>query len=137
MYRVSTQASFDAAHFLKDYDGKCANIHGHRWKVEVTLEAETLSGQERGMVMDFSVVKKLLRKETERLDHSLIIEEGSLREKTMEALREEQFRVIQVPFRPTAENLSRHFYEYMKKAGCPVKRVRVFETPRNVAGYEE
>ena len=139
MYTVQTEACFDSAHFLKDYDGKCANIHGHRWKVRVEATAEQLvsEGSTRGMVLDFSEVKSVLRKETDRLDHALIIEKGSLRETTLEALQEEGFRIIVFPFRPTSENLAKHFYDYLKQEGCPVRRVRVYETPGNIAGYEE
>ena len=118
MYTLQTEACFDSAHFLAGYEGKCSNIHGHRWTVVVEASSETLSeeGQTRGMVMDFSDMKRLLREETKKLDHSLIIEEGSLREKTLEALREENFRIVTFPFRPTAENLARHFFELGLKA---------------------
>ena len=55
MYQLTTHASFDSAHFLSGYEGKCSNIHGHRWKLEVTVQSETLeqTGQIRGMVVDF------------------------------------------------------------------------------------
>ena len=139
MYTLQTEAYFDSAHFLAGYDGKCSNIHGHRWMVVVEASSETLAsnGQTRGMVMDFSDLKSLLREETKKLDHSLIIEEGSLRKKTIEALKEENFRIVTFPFRPTAENLAKYFFDQLKKAGCPVRRVKVYETPRNMAGYEE
>ena len=138
MYTIQTEAGFDSAHFLKGYDGKCSNIHGHHWTVTIEAAAEELSeeGQTRGMIMDFSDVKKLLREETRKLDHALLIEEGSLKEKTVEALNEEDFLIRILPFRPTAENLAKYFYDRMKEAGCPVRRVQVYETPRNVAGYE-
>ena len=71
------------------------------------------------------------------LDHSLIYEEGSLKEKTVEALKEEDFRLISVGFRPTAENFSRYFYEEIKNRGFLVHRVDVYETPNNCASYEE
>ena len=139
MYTIQTESSFDSAHFLKDYEGKCANIHGHRWTVQIEAAAEKLSseGHTRGMVMDFSEIKSILRKETQRLDHALIIEEGSLKETTLEALLSEGFRIVSFPFRPTSENLAKYFYDYLKQAGCPVRRVRVAETPKNIAGYEE
>ena len=41
MYQLTTHASFDSAHFLSGYEGKCSNIHGHRWKLEVTVQSET------------------------------------------------------------------------------------------------
>ena len=51
MYQLTTHASFDSAHFLSGYEGKCSNIHGHRWKLEVTVQSETLeqTGQIRGI----------------------------------------------------------------------------------------
>ena len=139
MYILRTKATFDSAHFLKDYDGKCANIHGHRWTVEVELAREEVQsdGQCRGMVMDFSEVKGALRAEADRLDHCLLIEQGSLKPATMAALMDEKFRIIEFPFRPTAENFAKYFYDHMKLKGYPMTRVRVYETPENCAGYEE
>ena len=139
MYTLQTKANFDSAHFLKGYDGKCSNLHGHRWTVEVELAAETLQseGQCRGMVMDFSEVKSVLREEANRLDHCLLIEADSLKSVTMEALKDEGFRVLEFPFRPTAENFAKYFYDLMKQKGCPVTQVRVYETPNNCAGYRE
>lgn len=139
MYTLQTDASFDSAHFLAGYEGKCSNIHGHRWTVVVEASSEKLSdrGQTRGMVMDFNDLKTMLRKETKKLDHALIIEEGSLRDKTLEALAEENLRIITFPFRPTAENFAKYFFDQMKAAGCPVRSVKVYETPRNVASYQE
>ena len=139
MYKVQVKKCFDSAHFLKGYDGKCSNLHGHRWTVEVERCSDELQvdGQCRGMVLDFSDVKDVLREETQRLDHSLLIEEGSLRETTLAALKEEGFRILEFPFRPTAENFAKHFYDYMKAAGFPVSAVRVYETPNNCATYDE
>ncbi len=55
----------------------------------------------------------------------------------MEALEEEEFRIIQVEFRPTAENFARYFYERIKTLGYQVSLVKVYETPNNMAGYGE
>ena len=56
MYYLKTESSFDSAHFLKGYDGKCRNLHGHRWRVVVEIAADQLKdeGQTRGMLVDFS-----------------------------------------------------------------------------------
>ena len=139
MFTLQTKACFDSAHFLKGYDGKCSNLHGHRWTVEVELSQEELQteGQCRGMVVDFSDVKEALRAEAKRLDHCLLIEKDSLKPATMAALQDEGFRVLEFPFRPTAENFARYFFKYMKEQGYPMTRVRVYETPNNCAGYEE
>lgn len=73
---------------MKDYDGKCSNIHGHRWTVEIKVGAETLESdtQNRGMVVDFSNLKKDLKEIADYFDHSLIMETGSLKQATEDAL---------------------------------------------------
>ena len=135
MYTLKTGASFDSAHFLKGYEGKCSNIHGHRWTVEIEVAREQLDtdGQCRGMIVDFSTLKSDIGALVDYLDHSLIIEEGSLKAKTMEALSEENFRIIQVDFRPTAENFAKYFYDMMTEKRYNVARSTVYETPNNCA----
>ena len=73
MYQLTTHVSFDSAHFLSGYEGKCSNIHGHRWKLEVTVQSETLekTGQIRGMVVDFGQLKDDIKKLADEFDHSL------------------------------------------------------------------
>ena len=137
MYQLTTEHSFDSAHFLAGYDGKCGNLHGHRWRVLLTVQSETLreDRQQKGMCVDFAELKKDLRTELDALDHVLIIEQGSLRESTMKELQEEKFQVVEMPFRPTAENFARYFYELFTLKGYPVAKVEVYETPNNSAVY--
>lgn len=139
MYYLKTEQSFDAAHFLKGYEGKCSNIHGHRWRVVAQIRSEHLSlqPQTRGMVVDFSELKASLKAICDRCDHCLLYEAGSLRPQTVHALEEEGFRLEEVPFRPTAEHLARWIYEWMREQGHGVDRVEVYETPTNCAAYEE
>ena len=139
MYKLKTKASFDSAHFLKDYEGKCSNIHGHRWTVEIEVGAETLEHdtQNRGMVVDFSNLKKDLREIADYFDHSLIMETGSLRQPTEDALIAENLRIVKVDFRPTAENFAKYIYDEMTSRGYKVIEASVYETPNNVASYCE
>ncbi len=139
MYILKTKKAFDSAHFLKDYEGKCRNIHGHRWIVEIEVKSEALGeeGQLRGMCVDFSTLKEELEREIEFFDHALIIEKGSLKEKTTEALLEEGFELKPVDFRPTAENFAKYFYGRFKEKGYAVHRAAVYETPSNCAVYQE
>lgn len=139
MFYLKTEQSFDSAHFLKGYQGKCHNLHGHRWRVVAEISGETLSceTQTRSMLVDFGDLKKALKTLCDELDHSLIYQIGSLRPATLAALREEEFRLIEVPFRPTAEEFSRYFYQKLAGLGYPVHRVEVYETPNNCAAYEE
>lgn len=139
MYLLKTEACFDSAHFLKDYEGKCANIHGHRWRVVIEVASEKLQseGNNRGMIIDFSDLKKDLKSITENLDHCLIIEKNSLKKNTYDALCDENFKIIEVDFRPTAENFAKFFYDSMKEKNYKVVTSTVYETPRNCAVYCE
>ena len=139
MYSLISEHSFDAAHFLKGYEGKCSNIHGHRWTVEIEVGAETLEHdtQNRGMVVDFSNLKKDLREIADYFDHSLIMETGSLRQATEDALIAENLRIVKVDFRPTAENFAKYIYDEMTSRGYKVIEASVYETPNNVASYCE
>ncbi len=67
MFEISIQTSFAAAHFLRHYGGECENLHGHNWKVEVTVASETLD--ETGVVMDFALLKKTTHMIIKQLDH--------------------------------------------------------------------
>lgn len=138
MYYLKTSAAFDSAHFLAGYEGKCSNIHGHRWTVEVKISGEELtdSGTKRGMLIDFGDLKKAVRDIADSYDHALIYEEGSLRSATVNALTEENFKLIPVEFRPTAENFARKFFETLTEKGICVCSVTVYETPDNCALYE-
>ncbi|MBR6580096.1 MAG: 6-carboxytetrahydropterin synthase QueD [Ruminococcus sp.] len=138
MYKLTASAAFDSAHFLSGYNGKCANIHGHRWTVEVTINGEKLqeSGEKRGMLIDFGDLKRAVRDLAESFDHTLIYERDSLKASTLDALKGENFSLTEVSFRPTAENFAKHFYELLAFHGLPVCTVTVYETPDNCATYE-
>lgn len=139
MYILKTEHEFDAAHFLKGYDGKCSNIHGHRWKVVVSVGGQTLQteGNDRGMVVDFSELKTDVKTLVDSFDHKLIIEDNSLKQTTMKALEAEHFDIISLPMRPTAENFAKYFYDQMRVNGYQVIETMVYETPNNCAIYRE
>jgi 6-pyruvoyltetrahydropterin/6-carboxytetrahydropterin synthase len=123
MFVVSVQAHYDAAHFLRNYKGKCERLHGHRYLVEVALTSETLN--ESGIAFDFVDVKRELRALAERLDHTNINEV-------------EPFTELE----PSAENQAKYFYEELKRLlprafGDAILYVRVWETPTQWAQYTE
>ena len=66
MFEVRVQADFSAAHFLRDYNGKCENLHGHNYKVFAHAKGEKLN--EGGMLLDFSKLKKALREVCKKLE---------------------------------------------------------------------
>jgi 6-pyruvoyltetrahydropterin/6-carboxytetrahydropterin synthase len=137
MYGLKTESYFDAAHFLTDYDGKCENLHGHRWRVVAYLEVAELQkeGDKRDMVIDFGDFKEALRDLTEAFDHRFIVEEGSLMPETVRCLEAEEFRMVFLPFRTTAENFARYFAERLIEKALPVSQVDIYETPNNCAIY--
>ena len=134
---MQTEAAFDSAHFLTDYYGKCENLHGHRWRVVVTIEQEELQteGTMRDMVLDFGVFKRAVRELADSLDHTFLVEEGSLKPATIAALEAEGFSLTILPFRTTAENLARYVAEQLVSQGLPVSEVECDETPNNRAIY--
>ena len=137
MYCLQTEAVFDSAHFLTDYYGKCENLHGHRWRVVVTIGADELQteGTMKDMVLDFGVFKRAVRAVADSIDHTFLVEEGSLAPATIEALEAEGFSLTLFPFRTTAENLAHWFCDQLVAQGLPVSQVDCYETPNNCAIY--
>jgi 6-pyruvoyltetrahydropterin/6-carboxytetrahydropterin synthase len=120
MYEVIVEQPFSAAHFLKDYPGKCAQIHGHNYRVQITVEGEALN--ELGMVVEFEVIKQALKPWIDRFDHGFLNEIPP-------------FDVLQ----PSAENLAKFFHDEVARAldgtSARVSYVRLFETEKCSAGY--
>lgn len=141
MFILKNEIQFDTAHYLSGYEGKCSNIHGHRYRLVVELASETLQqeGQQRGMVADFRDVKSMLRQIAKQYDHKLLVEDnedGRAVAAQLNALPN-QFAIVMVPYRPTAEEMSRDIYGQIKQAGYPVYSVELFETPQNSCIYRE
>ena len=135
IYELKTNAHFDAAHFLTDYHGKCENLHGHRWNVEVGISAEELQadGTEKGMVCDFSKFKRIVKETVDEFDHTFLVEEGSLSRDTIKCLESEGFTLKILPYRTTAENLAKDIFNRLTSKNLPVSFVEVRETPNNKA----
>ena len=141
MFKLKSEIQFDMAHYLSGYVGKCKNIHGHRYRLVVKVSSQTLheSGQLRGMVDDFSEVKAVLKEVHDLFDHKLVIEENEEGKRVVEKLNEsgKVFEILFVPYRPTAEEMSRHIFNEIKKRGVRVTEVELFETPTNSCIYTE
>ena len=141
MFTLKSEIQFDMAHYLSGYVGKCKNIHGHRYRLVVKVSSQTLheSGQLRGMVDDFSEVKAVLKEVHDLFDHKLVIEENEEGKRVVEKLNEsgKVFEILFVPYRPTAEEMSRLIFNEIKKRGVRVTEVELFETPTNSCIYTE
>ncbi|MDD2619371.1 MAG: 6-carboxytetrahydropterin synthase QueD [Syntrophomonadaceae bacterium] len=119
-FAVSLVQEFAAAHWLKNYQGNCKNIHGHTWKVEVVISGEQLD--EAGMLVDFREIKATLAAVLEKYDHTLLNEVRP-------------FDTIN----PTAENIACYIYHEIKKAFPKHKivEVKVWESSIAWASYNE
>ncbi len=78
MYDASVVLGFSAAHYLKEYPGNCANLHGHNWKVTLTVRADKLD--KLGFVIDFRELKKLGKEVISELDHTMINDHADFKE---------------------------------------------------------
>ncbi len=122
MYEIRTEASFSAAHHLRNYHGNCEKVHGHNWLVQATVRCSELN--EIGIGIDFRVLKGALKEVLAGLDH-------------------EDLNCVLEPteLNPSSENIARYIFGKLKQQlgtpTCAVSRVEVFETPGNSAAYFE
>ena len=96
MFEVTVEQTFAAGHALREYKGKCENVHGHNYRVQITVEGERLN--RIGLLVDFVELKKAVREVVDRLDHQFI---NDL----------EPFTVIN----PSAENMAKYFYDEVSR----------------------
>jgi len=122
MYEVTVEDVFSSAHRLRNYRGKCERMHGHNWKVNVTVGGDTID--ENGLLIDFHIMKKELRKILDVLDHN-------------DLNRIPSFHRIN----PTSENICFYVYRKMRSAlrkyPVKVRKVIVWENDKQSASYQE
>lgn len=125
MFEVTVQAGFSSGHYLRNYHGKCENPHGHNYRVLVTLVGEELD--EAGLLLDFKLLKHVLRPTVEYLDHQMINDLDPF-----------------TTLNPSAENLARYFYDKtaaqmmeMTSGRVRVKDCTLYETDTSFARYYE
>ncbi len=122
MYEVIVETGFSAAHRLENYRGKCENLHGHNWKVEITVESEQLD--DTGLAMDFTELKAYAGEIMEKFDHKNLSD-------LPEFLRRN----------PTTENIARIIYELLEQKlesrNVSIYKVTVAESETSRAGYRK
>jgi 6-pyruvoyltetrahydropterin/6-carboxytetrahydropterin synthase len=117
MFEVSVEMTFAAGHALRNYKGKCENVHGHNYRLVVTVEGGQLDST--GLLVDFIDVKRAMGEAVERLDHRFINDIPP-------------FDVLN----PSAENIARYFYEEIsRKLTARISQVKVWETDSACATY--
>lgn len=122
MYELMIELQFSAAHQLRGYKGKCENLHGHNWRVQVTVSSDKLN--DIGIVIDFHELKTISQEVVSNLDHSFLNEVFPFTEKN-----------------PSSENIAKWIYESVKKKirekECNLSSVTVWENETASATYFE
>lgn len=120
MYSICVESRFSSSHYLRHYEGSCANLHGHNWRVEVEVRGKDLG--RNGMLMDFTELNRELNAVTGEFDHTVINDHPDFKDGRIN---------------PTAETLARYIYDRLTETVNPnqIYRVSVFETDEYVASY--
>lgn len=122
MFELTIMAEFEAAHNLRNYQGKCNRLHGHNWKVEVTVRGYELD--ELGMIIDFTVLKAEVSRIINELDHYYLNELSMFQKQN-----------------PTAEHIAKYIYESLveplKKHSVTLYEVKIWESPRSAVAYRQ
>lgn len=139
-FLISKEIQFDAGHRVPLHASKCKNPHGHRYRVVAVIEGDLITeGPESGMVRDFSIVKQLLTVRVhDKFDHAFIVHDEDDTMRFAFAHGDPDWKIVEVPYIPTAECLARAIFADLKENGLPnLVRIEVWETPTSMASYEE
>lgn len=116
MFEIKVVGEFSGAHNLRGYRGRCEQLHGHNWRIEVKVLGENLNSS--GMLMDFRQIESRLNKVLDKLDHGYLN-------------RHSYFKRLN----PTSENIAKYIYENLKKRILGLKSVTVWESRDCSASY--
>jgi len=116
--RITKQFSFETGHALYGYDGKCKNVHGHSYKLSVTVIGQPItdtSNVKFGMVIDFSDLKKIVKEEiVDVFDHATVFNKNTPHAELAAELKSRGHHVILVDYQPTSENMVTDFAQKIK-----------------------
>lgn len=133
MYRVTREIDFCYGHRLLNYEGKCRHLHGHNGRAVISIEGESLDN--RGMVLDFSDIKKKVSTWIDdNLDHRMLLNQS---DPVVPILQEMGEPLYLLDENPTAENIAKLIFQQSKLLDVPIVEVRLWETPRCYATYME
>ena len=141
--RVTKEFAFEAAHMLEGYDGHCSQIHGHSYRLFVTIigsPIEDPSNPKCGMVMDFGDLKRIVNKVViEPFDHSFIIKRSETNSPLIDTLNNQYQRIVVVDYQPTCENMVSQFARRIAEhlpSGVSLHNIRLYETAQSYAEWD-
>lgn len=126
--RITKTFTFDAGHRLMLHPGLCNNLHGHTYRLEVSLSGEM--NPETGMVMDFKHLKDLVNKRIELMDHAMILNEKD--SFVIDFCRRNRYKIYTMPIgsEPTAENIAQVFKDALQSQFIQfIINIKLWETP--------
>ncbi|MCC8034830.1 MAG: 6-carboxytetrahydropterin synthase [Rikenellaceae bacterium] len=142
--RLTKEFSFEASHLLEGYDGACSQIHGHSYRLFVTVKGRPntdTSDPKFGMVMDFGALKKIVKNLIiDKYDHSLVVRRTESNMQFIESLKQRFDRIVETDYQPTCENMLPRFAGELKKAlpqGVSLFSLRLHETATSFAEWFE
>ena len=125
MYEVTVEAGFSSGHYLRNYQGKCENPHGHNYKVRITLAGRELDAT--GLLLDFKILKNVLKPTIDYIDHQMLNDISPF-----------------IELNPSAENIAKYFYDETNRellrvtdGRVRVKDCTIWETDTTTATYFE
>lgn len=140
--RLTKEFSFEAAHALDGYDGPCREIHGHSYRLFVTVRGIPNGDAESpkfGMVMDFGALKRIVHEEiVTQFDHALVLSGTQLDTPLREALSSRFGNIVTTPYQPTCENMLGDFAERIRRrlpSGVELWSLRLHETAASFAEW--
>lgn len=135
MTTVTKSVKFDAAHILTNYHGLCKNLHGHTYRVDLSVTQQ--DGDKSDMVIDFKDLKAVATSVIcDRFDHAFVYSTASEGESEIASVVEKHgMRTVALPFRSTAENLARYFFGELKPLIPGLSSVKVWETADSCAEF--
>jgi 6-pyruvoyltetrahydropterin/6-carboxytetrahydropterin synthase len=139
--RITKIFHFEMAHALENYDGACRHIHGHSYRLEVTVSGIPIKDPDAiklGMVMDFGELKRMVNEHiVDVFDHAFVVKNG-YEQALLSQYGREEMRLIVTDFQPTSEMLLNHFAEVLLKvlpAEIRLERLKLFETVNSFAEW--
>ena len=134
---VTKTVRFDAAHILTNHQGLCKNLHGHTYRVDISVAMDARPVEGSDMVIDFKDLKSIATATIcDRFDHAFIYSTASDGERDIASVVEKHgMRTVALPFRSTAENLAKHFFDLLAPQVPGLSSVKVWETADSSAEY--
>ena len=140
--RLTKEFNFEAAHSLEGYDGACREIHGHSYRLFVTIKGEPSTDAydpKQGMVMDFGLLKRIVNEQiVSRFDHAFVVRRTAQGQQLRQMLSDYYSNIVMVDYQPTCENMLADFAARIARRlpeGIKLYALKMYETATSYAEW--